>query len=266
MQLNLSYLNINAWQGGRVLMRELIAFLRAQSADIIALQEVYDGDGIRLPRHYAFLSILRRELEPRGYAYCAFAPAFAMQSPYGPIPQGNAVLSRYPLTPQETIFYDVPFDPFYQCPDDPECTKGDFSRLPRNLQHVIVDVKGTLVHAFNTQGIWGTDGNDNKRRLKQSKIICDAIAEQPHVILSGDFNVAESTESIAMLQQALHDPFQSKRTTSFNMRHKPAGSGFSTAVIDFVMVSRDFEVTHYEQPEINVSDHLPQRVELAFES
>src|SRR5581483_9037709 len=117
----------------------------------------------------------------------------------------------------------------------------------------------TELNVFNTQGIWGFDGDDNERRLAQAQVIVKELGSLPRVILSGDFNVKEQTKSIALIEDRLKNIFKGERTTSFNLKHKTS-PGFATAVVDMVFASTDLKVIEHYQPDVNVTDHLPQVV------
>lgn len=237
---------LNLWHG--VLLRQSIDFLQSQNADVVLLQEVYDGrdeswnnPGIRS----------RMMLEELGYTYQTYAPAFNKQIEQVLIPEGNLILSKFPIEEQSTIFFDVPFN------DNFDQWRGNFATTPRNLQHVLIDVGGIKLHVFNTQGVWGEDGNDSDRRLAMGQTIADAVRGKTHVILGGDFNVQEKTKTIALVESAgVNSIFKDELKTTFNPRRKSA-PGFATAVVDFLFVSPEIEVVDHACPDVDVTDHLP---------
>lgn len=244
MQIKVVCLNI--WLG--ILLDRSIAFLKEQDADIILLQEVFDAReeswnnrGLRS----------RAELKKLGYAYEAFSPTFVKVQEEGKIPQGNLILSKFPIVSSEEVFFDVPFnDSFLQW-------RGNFETTPRNLQHVVIDANGTELNVFNTQGIWGEDGDDNERRLAMGQTIADAVRGKSHVILGGDFNVQEKTETIKLIESVgVKNIFKDELKTTFNLRRK-THPGFATAVVDLLMISPDISVLEHSCPDVDVTDHLP---------
>jgi len=232
-------------------MESIVSFLKRENADIIALQEVFSNKNSELPLQYRSYEYLKKEL---GYSYGIFTPAFTLTLPEGKYLTGNAILSKYPVSENGTIFYDIPFG-------EQGMDHETFSVTPRNLQHGILSIGQYKIHLFNTQGIWGTDDKDNDRRLKMANTITEAIQGCGHVILSGDFNVDARTKAVKKIEQYLSNVFKDKLETTFNMRIKKGGT-FNCSVVDMVFLSPTFRILSQECPDIDVSDHLPQIVVL----
>lgn len=227
-------------------MDEILEFLRHEDADVVIMQEVYDGHEPSWERKFRSMDVLREALE---YPHEHFAPAFLERTDFGKVEQGNAILSKWPIIESQVYFYDQPYG---EREDKPEY----FETTPRNLQRVGIDVGGRTIQVFNTQGVWGKDGDDNERRLMMAQTIVDAVASYDSVVLAGDFNVQEKTKSIALIEGHLVNVFkQDNRVTSFNMRHK-TNPGFATAVVDMMFVSSSVTVLEHRQCDENVSDHL----------
>lgn len=237
---------LNMWQGGK-LFANIQPFITAANADILALQEVHHAEEYPHQEKWRMIGALAKIL---GYKYYAFAPAFAKVIHTGHQAQkGNAILSRFPITSSTAIFYDVPYNRTFTE------TPGDYRYTPRNLQHGEIDINGTTLHLFNTQGIWGFDGKDNERRLNMGEIITREIAGKQPALLMGDFNVREGTQTVKKIEAHMTNVFAGKLETSFNLQHKK-DSGFATAVVDMMFASPDVTVgKHYASKE-NVSDHL----------
>lgn len=243
--MKLKILCVNLWQGGN-LMDEILDFLKHEDADIVLMQEVYDGHDLAWERKFRSMDVLREAL---GYSYEHFAPAFLERTEFGKVEQGNAVLSKFPILDREIYFYDQPYG---EREDKPEY----FETTPRNLQRVGIQINDRILQVFNTQGVWGKDGNDNERRLMMAQTIVEAIKPYELVVLAGDFNVQEKTKSIAMIDEHLVNLFKhDNRSTSFNMKHK-TNLGFATAVVDMMFVSPSLNVLEHRQCGENVSDHL----------
>lgn len=247
--MSFSFLCLNLWYGGK-LWDPLITFLREMQPDILAAQEVYGGTDAALPNQYQTIERFRTEL---GYPHIFFSPSYGEVTPYVTIPLGNAIFSRFPLQHTETVFYDVPFNPTR----DEQKEAPDFSRTPRNLQHAVVDIGAGApnLHIFNTQGIWGFDGEDNPRRRAMSTRMMETVNGHTPAVLCGDFNVREGTETIATIDQKLHSVFRGTVRTTFNMKYKP--STFTPQVVDMVFVSPDIQVEQFSVPDADVTDHVP---------
>lgn len=230
-------------------MNKIIAFLREENPDIIALQESYNERDKSLPSKYRTVSVLKKSLS---IPYTSFAPAFRIKEDNGfQTIQGNAVLSKLPMLSEESIFYDKPFR------DVRAWDSKDYAFYPRLLQHVILNAGRKKLHVYNTHGIWDTHGKDNPRRLHMSEMIREAVKDKAPAVLSGDFNVNEGTTSIQNIASVMQDVFANELLTSFNMEIKPKDSGFAHAVVDHIFISRDITLIKHYMPSVNISDHMP---------
>lgn len=249
-----TFLCLNLWHGGK-LFDAVVDFLRRENADILALQEVYNGEDAALAPNFRSFTSLRDALRlPHGY----FAPCFRDARPEGAVDSGNAVLSKFPISATNVTFFDLPYGA-HRIEQ-----RGTLSLTPRNLQRVVLDVWGTPLHVYNTQGVWDIHGDDNERRIAMCEKVAAEVRGKHHVIVAGDFNVKENTKAIRTMEGALTNVFKGARTTSFNLTHKRE-PGFATAVVDFVFASPDLRVLHRESPSVNVSDHLPLVCEFEYE-
>lgn len=245
------FITINIWEGGR-LLDELIDFLEHEQPDIITMQEVYNSPDTSHEQRLQSLPRLQAALD---LPYASFAPTFKDVLLPAPLDRGNAVLSRFPIESTKTIFFDVPYDAAYK-------NNGpDYSYTPRNMQHVAITAPNYTINAYNVHGIWGFDGQDTERRLEMADLILAATDSHEHVVVAGDFNVHERTETIRRLETKLQNVFKDERTTSFNMQRK-TNPGYATAIVDFVFVSHDLTALTHTQPTVDVSDHLPLVCEL----
>lgn len=247
MFMELRFIGINVWLGG-LLMDNIIEFLQHHKPDVVAMQEVYESDHPLLGRRFKTIEVLK---EATGLEYHHYAPAMNQHHDLCGVPSGNAILSRYPIVSSNVEFYDIPYN------GERDAYIGRADVQPRNLQHVVLDTPAGEINVFNTQGVWGEHGDDTDRRLAMAKQISAAVHGKPKTILTGDFNVNEGTESIAMIGRELQNIFEGERVTSFNMKWKPQPSGYGEAVVDMIFVSDDITLLHKECPNPDVSDHLP---------
>jgi|SRR3989344_1699143 len=235
--MHIKFLCLNIWFGGK-LGKPVIDFLKTENADILALQEVRDPKALGLD-----------------YPHVHYAPEFLHRMDGEEYVTGNAIFSKYAIVGSDVQFY---FEP-YGVAD--ESKRETYPFFPRNLQHVVTSVHGTDIDVFNTHGVWGEDGNDTERRLQASDMVIKAIEGKRNVILTGDFNVNEHTQSIDKIGKQLNDIFKNERTTSFNVRRKTSGN-YATSVVDFIFISENIKVLSHKSPNIDVSDHLPMIAEL----
>jgi len=239
-------ISLNIWQGGN-LWDQVIPFLREEDSDILLMQEVYDGKDESFERKYRTFSEVKKSLS---LPYAAFAPAFLDTRTIGNIDRGNAIFSKFPLTFNEAIAYDMPYGPYDEEHDN------RYEILPMTLQHAMVLINSVSYHLYNLQGIWGTHGGDSQRRLKMSEKIITEVKDKEHVILAGDFNLNPGTETIKNIEKYMHNVFKDELQTTFNMAQKK-NPNLAKSVVDMVFVSNDIKVLERSVPQVNISDHLP---------
>ena len=249
--MKIKFINLNLWGVGGI-FDQALDFLAEKKPDIICLQEVFDGWDKNLQSGFRALSLLKEKLDLN---YHFYSPAFTDNREEGRIVQGNAIFSRWPIIDFQTTFFDIPYN------DDYIDKFENYPQAPRSLQRAVIKDKQTVFYVFNTQGIWGLDGQDNDRRLKMSQDIINQIKNQNNVILAGDFNVQEKTLAIQNIKKYLINVFKGERITSFNMKRK-TNPGYGKAVVDFIFASLDIKVISHQMPSVDVSDHLPLIAEL----
>jgi endonuclease/exonuclease/phosphatase family metal-dependent hydrolase len=246
--MRLKIINANLWLGG-LLSEPLMDFLKQETPDILLAQEVYSSIDQTLDRRFRSVQMIQESCD---FPYVSFSPACVAVLKEGRINAGNAIFSRFPITHENTIFFDVPFGevPNY------EQGSGDYSHTPRNLQHARIQIDRYTLNTFNTQGIWGTDGNDSERRIAMANTIIDQVKDQENVILGGDLNVTPDTRSISILEDHLENPFKSELESTFNIVRKNSPV-FRTAVVDYLFISREIKIIQAVCPRVDISDHLP---------
>lgn len=87
-------------------MDEILPFLKREDADVVLMQEVYDGHEPSWERKFRTMDVLRAEL---GYPHEHFAPAFLERTDFGKVEQGNAILSKWPILESQVHFFDQPY-------------------------------------------------------------------------------------------------------------------------------------------------------------
>lgn len=243
---------LNLWHGGRLLDGAL-DFLRTEDADIVLLQEVYDGANPALERRLRSLIVLRETLDN---TYYHFAPSDTDNLPEEKVVMGNAILSKFPIIKSDVTFFDLPYR------DDYTDTPENWPDRPRNLQHVEITTPAGLLNVFNFHGVWDLDGdNFSPQRKQMSEVILKAIEGKKNVILAGDTNAKETNPALRAIEQHLTSVFGSERATSFNMRQKD-NPGYATATVDHMYISPNIQVLSKQCPDVDISDHLPLIVEL----
>jgi len=248
--VRIKFVSLNLWIGG-VLFEGIVDFLKEQDADIVVLQEVQQSEDTTLPVQYRSLSALRAEL---GYPYNDFAQILTDEFPWGNIPSGNAVLSKYPITSSRVVYFDneeraaTPRMPF-----DPE----SWPVTPRALQHVTIEAQDKVMNILNLQGVWDLDGDHvSPQREKMRDVILQTAAGKSHVIIAGDTNAKVSNPVMQDIEKEYINVFGDTLKTTFNMRRKD-NPGYATAVVDLIYTSHDIKTVKADCPDVDISDHLP---------
>ena len=253
--MKIKVVSLNLWHGGK-LFTAIVKFLQQQQADIIALQEVYDGSDPNLPDKYHSMERLQKHLS---YPYSDFVQAYPESLPQGIVPHGNAILSKFPITKHVLIQMTGQIQEGFVYKDIPE----HWPIFPSPLQHVQLDVNGQdSVNVFNMHGVWDMDGdNYSDKRKQMSEAIISATQSLPNVIVTGDSNAKSSNQAMCNIEAHLKPVFGPELTSTFNMRRK-TNPGYATAAVDLMYVSSEFTVLSRECPDVDISDHLPLVVSL----
>lgn len=247
--MQLKVLTLNIWNGGR-LLSEAIDFLHKHDADLMLLQEVYNGTNPAFDDRFRTVSLLQQAF-PEHEA--AFTPLYLdTRELEGPIEEGQLLLSRWPLTSSRGIFFDIPYGEYDQ--DHYQ----DFSNFPAMVQVTSTTIDGRTFTLLNVHGPVNYDGTaDTDRRLRMRDQLLAEIGPAELVIMGGDFNVRPQTQTIRSLAQVLKPVFnEGELTSTFNMQRK-TNPGFATAAVDYLMVSPSLSVVERACPMVDISDHLP---------
>lgn len=247
--MTITLLTLNLWNGGR-LLENALNFINEQDADIVCLQEVYNGTDPKLEPRLRTMQVLREKV--KNYRAYEFAPAMIDQFPEYDVVSGSAVLSKFPLKSKDLIFFN---EPFHARPADDPATYGT---LPRTLQHVEIETSAGKLQVFNIHGVWDLEGGKlTPRRVKMRDAILKAIDGKQKVILAGDTNATPDNPAVKAIEEHLVNPFHGELQTTFNMRRK-TDPGYGTAAVDMIMTTPDIKVLQKTcHQEADVSDHLP---------
>lgn len=248
--MKIKFISLNLFEGG-ILFDNVFDFLDKEKPDVVALQEVYDGKDIDLPKNLRSLEVLKEHFKSWDYH---FAPEFLLVRDEGKIEIGNAIFSKFPINKTITKDFGIPYGEHPLVPPD-----GDFSTNPRNIQCCEVEVNKKTINVCNLHGIWGLSGEDSPERLKMSEVITDLIQDKDNVILAGDFNLRPNTKTIENIEKHLTNIFKDELATSFNLKRKNLEKfpGYATSVVDMIFASKDLKIIFHNCPQVDVSDHLP---------
>ena len=250
--MKIKVVSINVYLGGR-LWDNLTEFIIKEKPDVLLLQEVFNSSDENLPEYYRTFN----ELKKLGYAFGSFEIAFIYDDDNGFNPEGNAVLSIFPINSSEKfLLIDGDFKQNYK--DIPE----NWPNLPRIAQHCRILAKQQEINVINVQGIWDLAGdNPSENRQKMINRIIEKTKGLKNVIIAGDTNANINNPVLNDLAKLYKAVFGKELTSTFNMKRK-TNPGYATAAVDLMFVSNEINVISKKVPQVDISDHLPIVVEL----
>lgn len=137
---------------------------------------------------------------------------------------------------------------------------NDSTSVGRNVEYLSFKKDDEKFIVFNFHGLWNGGGKtDSEDRLEQSqkvKTFMDKFTNTKK-ILCGDFNLAPNTESLALLENNMKNLVKEFNITSTRSSLYPKPEKFA----DYILVSLDIHVHHFEVLQDEVSDHLPLLLE-----
>lgn len=220
------------------------AAIRAQSPDVVALQEV---DVHWAPRS-AFAD-QATELGQRLGMQVRFAHIYGFvdssDATKPPREFGVALLSRYPVTAfrNDTLT---------------RLSTQDVQPVPTRMPGLLdatIDVQGIAVHVFDTHLDYRRD--PAVRRTQVGEMLARIDASPGPTLVFGDMNATPAAPELAPLRARLHDAWDPSNGPGDTY---PAEA--PTERIDYVLVSREFLVRRATVPATQASDHRPVVVDL----
>lgn len=245
-------ISLNLWLGGK-LMPKIIEFLNEQDADLLMLQEVYDSNDKNLSSQFNSYTFLKKSLN---YEFGEYSQALIHDVDEGLIPNGNAIISKFPIISKKDVFLTKPAQASYK--DIPEL----FPYFPRLLQTATINVDDLELNIFNIHGVWDLDGDRNSQeRQNMKEIILNEAKNMKNIILAGDTNAKASNPALLELEPTLKSVFGQTLESTFNLKRK-SNPGYASAAVDLMFVSPNINVISKEAPDVDISDHLPLVVTL----
>lgn len=231
----------------------IVEYLSTEKPDILLLQEAYQSIAPD-PRPYMNTAASLQQI--LGFPFNDYEPTFTLNRPEETAIFGNAILSKFALSKKNILWLQGQHSVIADARN-----RELIPTFPRNLLHCQADINGKAYNLMTLQGIWAKDGTETEAQKQMGKRISDYIKGKDNVILAGDFNVNEKTETIVGLEKDMVNIFKDERISSFNMKHKTS-QGYAKAVVDFVFTSPHIKVLNHYTSQADVSDHQSQVVML----
>lgn len=252
--MKLKVMSLNIWHGG-VLWDQAVEFIKQQDADVLLLQEAYNGNDPDSEPRFRMMEEFKTILD---YEFSDFTEAIVYVTPEGAYPHGNAIFSKLPIKSKSFSYFIEPQPGRDTYEDTPE----NWPTLPSVLQHLELEAPVGTVDVFNMHGVWDLDGdNYSHNRQKMRDIIIRDTSGKKYAIVAGDSNAKASNQAMQEIEPQLKSVFGQDLNTTFNMRRKD-NPGYASAAVDLMFVSPDITVLSKNCPKVDISDHLPIIAEL----
>ncbi len=138
--------------------------------------------------------------------------------------------------------------------------KQNPSTIPRLVQYAKFAYNSKQFTLCNFHGLYsaGSKKLDTPDRIEQCKRVRDYLNRQSGAkILCGDFNLAQNTESLRMLEKEMRNLITEYGITSTRSSMYYRNYATETHFGDYVIVSPEVQVSDFSVPNIHISDHLP---------
>lgn len=259
-------ISLNTW-GGKI-FEPLIDFIKQHSAntDIFCLQEIYHTESDVKQYKNLLRANLLDELKNilKDYQVFFFSVMEGYDDQAEPVEfdllHGPAIFIKNSISINSHQDYFI----FKQDPQKP--IEKDFSNLPTPLQYINFHIDRKVFSIFNYHGTpFPTDKLDAINRLEQAKKVKEIMnSKEGAKIIVGDFNLLPETESlniIGMDMKNLIKEFNIDKTRSSlsPFYGKPNFQKFA----NYAFVTNDINVSKFEVPEVEISDHLPMILEFS---
>jgi len=241
---------------------DVVRLIEEENPDIVTIQEgMRKIDSSVIPQ-YDSVSFIQENTD---YPYHFFGPLwFASHHEKngviskefgGKTEQGNYVLSRYPFSLSENIFY---YKNYHEFTDTTHFRTDDH---PRAFTKNIIEVEGHQLLLINVHGIWTEDKLGDERVMVQIKrLIREVEKEGLPVIIVGDFNLLPTSSFISIMNEHFKNLISSFSVSSTRPFFDD-GLDHGGIVCDYVFVSDKIEVTSFQVLPLTISDHYPLLLE-----
>lgn len=243
--------------------KEVINFLQEGDYDIVCLQEATAQVSQWVLDQYRSFDLIQEKLMYQHSFFWDVRESDGFHHKWkdfgGFIRQWNATLSRFPITLAENKFFRRHFER--------RIDRSNFRQLDhwRSLTQSIIDLwDNKNIQVIHIHGWYTQDKKDTERSLYQSTFVLEQAKQYAiPTILLWDFNVDNTTESIAMIRDSYTDLTETNHIVST----RPVFDDWSESskwnqVIDFIFVSNDIHVERFWVQNNSISDHFP--LELSF--
>ena len=270
-------IQLNAWNFA--FLDKMIEFLKAQSPDIINLQEVGTA-GFRKQKEFSVdpFEILKKELKMDGH----FAPTSGVRDENGLESFfGNGFLTKLEILDYgsftdrflpDFVWYSEKTSPISakdhtvkQTYQEKKATYEAAYELPANFVWGILKYKNNIIRNITSHFSVSFKCTETLQMVRQSRQVVDFLKKGKEIptIFSGDLNITKDSVSIKSLESIMKNvsgEFTNTLDPSVHMLFQYQNEGLA---VDHIF-QKGFEVISCTCPEVGISDHLPLVAELSI--
>ncbi|HPR09593.1 endonuclease/exonuclease/phosphatase family protein [Candidatus Saccharibacteria bacterium] len=188
-------MQLNVWLGR--LTPQIVRLIEQESPDIICCQEVFSAESTVVFPDNMF-DVLQQMTAAGGYPHVFFSPLWQMAIADTTAQMGNAILSRYPLSQQETIFLSGVYNP--------NLTAETRVSNTRNAQFCKIDTPAGKLSLVNYHGWWEATPVGSATSVEKMQLVADkARTLSMPLIIAGDLNVDPTSPAMRVFDGFLED-------------------------------------------------------------
>jgi endonuclease/exonuclease/phosphatase family metal-dependent hydrolase len=235
-------LQLNVWMGK--LLRQAQELIEAEQPDILCLQEVYSSGLTNVLSPDPMFSSLEVLARTTGFEHSFMSPTFTIKLQNTPLNYGNAIISRWPLLDQKTVFVSGIYT------DQPNVTDKVINI--RNLQLTRIELDGQSLVIANHHGYWQPTPIGDETTVQCIEIVADELIKQTTpLIMAGDLNITADSPAMEPLRANYED-----LTASHNIEDTLSSLGKVNGVpCDHILISPEIKVNAFSVSNQLVSDH-----------
>lgn len=246
-------MQLNIWRGK--LNNQIAKLVQAEQPDVICMQEVFGEPDAVISNPDRMFESLELIAEAGGFDYKFFAPIYSTTYSGRSIRYGNAIVSKYPLLEQETVF-----------------TRGEFIEnldvsaefaSPYNLQLARLEVGPVSVTIANHHGYWLTNPMGDQTSVDSMELVANRLKRVTGpLVLAGDLNVIPASPAMRVFDGFLED-----LTATHNLKTTLSEFGKVPDVpCDHILVSPEVQVRNFSASDALVSDHKALLLEFELQA
>ena len=232
-------IQLNTWSCS--LSTAIVGLLNDENPDLITFQEVVStrfGGKI--------LETIDDILEAHPFKDVHYTPLVEFAFMHHRASRGNLIASQHPMSHKNEIWTHGSYTEDFDYEDS-----GGYN-VARNIAHVVIPTESAPLHLLTMHGYHIKEHkNGNEETLKAIRMLLEYTDQlDGPIIITGDFNLAPSSESI----QLLSTRFQNL-STEYSLQTTRNKLTEKTEVCDYIFVNEQVQVTSFSMPAAIVSDH-----------